>query len=29
MESLQQVIKQIANGEKLDDKYCDHALTGQ
>lgn len=29
MEHLQKVITKLANGEKLDDKYYDHTLTGQ
>lgn len=29
IDALQEVIRKIADGEKLDDKYCDHALSGQ
>ena len=29
IEALQDIIKKIANGERLEDKYCDHALSGQ
>lgn len=29
MGQLQNVITKLANGEKLDDKYCDHSLSGQ
>ena len=29
MEHLQMVITKLANGEQLDEKYCDHLLSGQ
>lgn len=29
MEHLQRVITKLANGEQLDEKYCDHPLSGQ
>lgn len=28
LSKLKAVIKKLANGEKLDEKYCDHALIG-
>lgn len=28
LSKLQSVVKKLANGEKLDEKYCDHALVG-
>lgn len=29
MEQLQKVIIKLANGEQLDERYCDHPLSGQ